>query len=439
MRKAISYNKIKPLICRMTVIMVVFCYLIPLPAQAQLSADPPKASFESHGSLWDPGHEPRPCGKIPNAAPLSGSFAEEPCNLTRDNRSLEYTSTFGGQKFAVYLEAWWNQEMLPSLKKMAAQLQASRIDQTRQIAGMIDGQLLAAIATGEQAQKLESLIEEKPHELSCVAGTHTTALAQTSHMTDALTGGFVHDLNERANNKKGNGPVADQKARWEEYCEQFQDPTSNNGVSVCPQPGTPGKTVNGDINIEGFLLKDTINLSNANEYKAASALLRNIVEPNIVDKIPDDTLDTVTGRERILLLQHLQSIRNIAASVVSSMIARRANSAPDLPSAPLLKSMRLKAGISEARTSLQPSYNETMLTLTKERFYDPEYFIRMHDDIAAVRQEQASIQAYITMQYADIHKLQEQINALLAARAALKLNSDEKPSHAEMNPLHNNP
>lgn len=412
------------------VVATVGCFMLfsSPPAHAQ-------ASFESQGSVYDPGRSsiPSPCGKL--TAPLSGSFAEDPCNLTRDNRSLKYAQDgFGGQKFAVYLEAWWDKEMLPALKKMTAQLHASRVDQTRQIGGMIDGQTLAAIASSEHAQKLESLIEEKPHELSCVAATHTPALAESSRTAEALVRGFLRDLALRAANALGIGPVSDQKARWEEYCEEFQDPDSNNGVSACPN-ATAGLAMNGDIDIEGVLLKDTIDLGNPHEYKAASALLRNIVQPHIRQKIPDDALNTVTGREWILLQQHLQAIRNIASATVSSIISRRAPTSPGILSGISLKAMRIKAGIPAAKTSLQPSYNEIMLTMTKERFYDPEYFVRMQDDIGAVRQEQASIGSYITMQYADIHKLQEQINALLAARASLKLNAEAKPSRTEQSPL----
>ena len=46
----------------------------------------------------------------------------------------------------------------------------------------------------------------------------------------------------------------------------------------------------------------------------------------------------------------------------------------------------------------------------------------MGNQVGALKQEQASVKAYITMQMQDLYILQEQINLLLAARASMRLN-----------------
>ncbi|MBI3440221.1 MAG: hypothetical protein HY052_00155, partial [Proteobacteria bacterium] len=143
----------------------------------------------------------------------------------------------------------------------------------------------------------------------------------------------------------------------------------------------------------------------------------------------------------VLRQQHLESARNIASDVIASIISRRTSIPP--PSGTdlslTLRPLREKAGIDPATMpdglNYKPSYNEIMLTMTKERFYDPGYFVRMQEETGAIKQEEASISTFITMQYQDIYKLQEQINALLAARAALKFNSDIKSGQVESNPL----
>jgi hypothetical protein len=76
-----------------------------------------------------------------------------------------------------------------------------------------------------------------------------------------------------------------------------------------------------------------------------------------------------------------------------------------------------------------------MLAMTKERFFDPDYFIQMHGDIGAMKQEQTMLDAYTSLQMQDIHQLQERINALLAARAGLKFTSDVKKTQVESAPL----
>jgi hypothetical protein len=105
--------------------------------------------------------------------------------------------------------------------------------------------------------------------------------------------------------------------------------------------------------------------------------------------------------------------------------------------------IRTRAGIDPSRISgsgaagapPEPSYNEIMLALTKERFFDPEYYARMANDDGALKQEQTSINAYMTITLQDIYKLQEQINALLAARAAIKFEREPAPSRAEAEPV----
>jgi len=69
-----------------------------------------------------------------------------------------------------------------------------------------------------------------------------------------------------------------------------------------------------------------------------------------------------------------------------------------------------------------------MLALTKERFFDPQYFASMQTNSGAIQQEQDAIDGYTTVQLQDIYKMQEQINALLAARASLKLSTDKSNS-----------
>jgi cell wall-associated NlpC family hydrolase len=110
---------------------------------------------------------------------------------------------------------------------------------------------------------------------------------------------------------------------------------------------------------------------------------------------------------------------------------------PGLPQSPgvNIRDIRVKAGVDEVLASSNPSYNEIMVAMTKERFIDPEYFIKMQGNTGSIKQEQTAINAYITMQYQDIYRLQEQINALLAARASLKFDSAPKSSQTSSVPM----
>ena len=138
--------------------------------------------------------------------------------------------------------------------------------------------------------------------------------------------------------------------------------------------------------------------------------------------------------------EHIAAIRNAASHVIASIIARRApvtyESVSGVTSGDLIKQIRLNAGISEgdgtdeypSEISANPSYNELMLALTKERFLDPSYYLRVQSSISAIEKEQATIEGYVNMQLNDIYQLQEQINTLLAARASYQLETGASDS-----------
>ncbi len=371
-------------------------------------------------------------------APLNGNFATDPCNWTRDNRGLTFAQNYqGGEQVVNYLDNWWKTEFRPALKNMTAQLHASVIDQTRQIGSMMDSINLTRAAHRIQKFERDAQDRTSPSELACVSGSHTPAMAQTTRVSRALSQGFRNDIMNRATGAPGlpsaSGAAADQKDRWDQYCTVFHDPTANAGKSACPSPMTPGTLVNGDIDIEGFLLKDTIDLNKPEEYAAAMALLRNLIMPRALDRLPEKVVDTPAGRERILMQEHLKAIRNVASEIVTSIISQRA-AIPGTSVGTTIKDIRTNAGVDPAKISPNPSYNEIMLALTKEKFFDPEYFVRIDGGLGEIKQEQVALDAYITMQMSDIYTMQEKINALLAARAALKYEAEPKTSRPEVRP-----
>ena len=404
---------------------------------------------------------PPPCG---NPA-LTGQWltTASPCGFPG-------LPTNPGQIFINQLNNWWNNQFLPALKDMTSQLYSYRIFETWQLGRMMDAQDVNKAARVEQEQRVTAQQGASPDESTCVAGASPPPLAETALTATALTQGFKNDLARRSQNAietpagtppsyapPGMTPATDRSTRWTEYCNEFYDPLSNGGqnngtsMGACPNPTQPppGGILNGDISVEGFLLQDTINMDNPHEYAAAEALLTNLVQPEIEERLPDNIVTTPVGQEHIIRLQHLDAIKNIATDVISSIISRRAA----LPITPApgqstnvgqdIQDIRTKAGIpacppkkpGEVCASKKPSYNEIMETMTKERFFDPEYFFRMQNNLGSLKQEQAGIDAYTTIELQDIYRLQEQINALLAARASLKLSTDTNNNQTPAAPM----
>ncbi|MFH1158552.1 MAG: hypothetical protein V1721_06680 [Pseudomonadota bacterium] len=375
---------------------------------------------------------PNPCPMFP--------LLTDPCLLV----TLPFIGVYkGGEQAGVYLLNWWNTEFLPALRQITGQLYAARVDQSRQLGSLIDAQSVNRTARLEQELQLRSQQNTLPGEMVCVAGSYSAALSQMMRLSSALTKGFKRDLIARAEGAPGSsserGIAEDQLLRWTRYCTEFHDPANNNGMGLAPNcllyPLSPGALPNGDVDIEGFLLKDTINMSNTDEYATAVAMLQNLVQPVIRERIPDNTIETPTGQEAIIRVQHQESINNVTANAVADILSRRAGIPAAFALPPLLRNVRLKAGVDPARVSDNPSYNEIMLAMTKERFLNPEYFVRIRDNPGAIKQEQASVNAYVTLQMQDIYRMQEQINLLLAARASMKFDSDIKANQITGAPL----
>ena len=378
---------------------------------------------------------------------LTGMFALDPCDLPDP-------TTVPGQTFQQYLQGWWSGQFMPALMSMTAQLYSYRIWETAILGHLTDAQDINRAMRTEQEQRVTAQQGALPDDQICILGTAPLAQTRTTLIAAALTQGFKQDLLRRAHNAvqnpvngsytpPGRTPAFDVKARWAIFCKEFYDPNSNDGKGICGD--TPGPAMNDDIGVEGFLFRDTIDLNNPHLYNAAEAFLINIVQPQIHENLPPTILTSPQGHEYTLRLQHLEALRNIAADVVGSIISRRAPlSSTDKTLATQVSNIRKQAAIPACPASPQPSsgicystnpsYNEIMLALTKERFFAPSYFLHMENNPGTIKQEQAAIDGYTTVQLQDIYKLQEQINALLAARAALKLSTDQVGSQTPSAP-----
>ena len=263
-------------------------------------------------------------------APLTGTYTVDPTIRTEVNRSITFALTReAGERFRDYLREWWQNEYLPSLKDMTAQLHASVIDQTRQIGSMQDSQGQTVTAREIQALEHDQRRNVVPHEQSCVLGSNSPALATTLKTSFAIQKGLKNDLTATAQGAPGTpgefGQGAILKERFEEYCEMFHDPANNNNVNACPAPTVAGAIPDGDIDIENMLLRDTIDFDKPPERAAAQALMINLLQPKSYGRLHEDVIDTNAGREWTIRKERIESIRKVASDVVSAIIARRAS------------------------------------------------------------------------------------------------------------------
>lgn len=402
--------------------MVTFCLAIALPAEA---ANFSKAGGTNSKSNENP--QDRPGCDLAGTV-FTGNYGTTPCRWSKNNKKPAFAIDYrGGNQVVNHMVDWWNNQFLPDLKNMTAELNAIVVNESRQIGAVFDAQNLNKTSRLTRQKELEQKKRLHPNETTCVAGSFSASLTNAESLTRALAYGFDNDVIARSRNApnlpSAQGAGADQRVRWQTFCSTFLDPDANGGKNACPSSTTAGALPNGDINIEGFLLQDTIDLSKPEQLAAARAMLWNLVHPVVNEPLDPLSSKSPQGQAYLLHQEHIESVRTIAADAVASIIARRA-AIPHGAASGDVKSLREKAGIDSAEISDNPSYNETMLALTKERFFDPNYYAKMANNGGAILQEQTALKAYISMQMQDIYQLQEQINALLAAKASLKLNQN---------------
>jgi len=366
-----------------------------------------------------------------NYKPLLSAYAQDPClSSTLDPT---YGQLPGGAILTDALDDWWIKDGFPKVKGVASQISAFFMAQTQMLAVSEDASNVADFIGTKQEEEYKTRQRYMPNEYSCVVSSNISALSKAYTVSEEMTEGYKRLLERRNTSAKGSeskdGPLADVKKRWDNYCQYFNDPDANGGVNSCANPQTAGSAQNGDIDIEGLMLKDTIDMTDTGARKAAEAIIFNLVQPKIDQRLLDTIKDSVSGRETIIKMQHMSAVRNIAAHVISSIIARRApvskSNVSGLSSGTLIGEIRKNAGINAEDISANPSYNEIMLAMTKERFMDPTYYIRVQDTVPAIVKEQATLEAYVNLQLTDIYKLQEQINILLAARNSFKAEASQ--------------
>lgn len=301
-------------------------------------------------------------------APLTNNFAEDPCELTRDKKNLKFAQEHqAGWRFIKHVGDWWEEKFLPDLKAMTKQMRAGMINQTLLFGKMIDAQYIGSKTRMLQSIEVDARKSMTPNENTCVAGTHQLALGSTLKISNTIAKSFAYEESARsagmrlpgeverlqkivdANFEKNKSrlfpnavaapkvpkvvsPAGDQLERFKTYCKYFRDPESNNGEwdDVCPDDDLSADQIwDADIDVEDFLLKATIDMNKPEERAAALALMQNLLEPRIMERLPDGgtnedgVLKRTEGQEFILQKQHLASVRKLASSVVGSIISRR--------------------------------------------------------------------------------------------------------------------
>ncbi|MEZ0225638.1 MAG: hypothetical protein ACAH83_13865 [Alphaproteobacteria bacterium] len=334
----------------------------------------------------------------------------------------------------------WQNRWLPAMMDMTRQLSAVQVDQTRALGTMADAEQMEETLGLKQRTQVDAFRRYQPNEMVCqvdsLMRSNTPCNAaqgcgpnKAYRMARAMTGGYAKEDQLHRGNFVGTpaatGTATDQLSRWEEYIQFFCDPAR--GAQGCGV--TPGTLPGRHVDLAGLLWgdKQTIDMSQPTERRVVTAVQRYLISPSTPDPVPPTAVTAPDGQAELLHRRTMDARYNTIYNVVAQMVSERASGSFIDVSA-----IRLAAGLTPGDTTLPAegaSYRELMEAMTRDRFHNPEYIVRMVNSPEEVVREQGAINALKMQQMNDMYKRLEEMVFMEAAVYADELDH-QLPSRA---------
>lgn len=318
------------------------------------------------------------------------------------------------------LSEWWRDHFLPALQDMTAQLHAAVIDQSVAFGKMFDTQMLNEFSQDMQMHQVESQRRYMPNETTCQVDTVGPGMLRAQRMARAVTRAITLDSQPVRMNAEGSmsqgGTGSFTANAWDEYVTTFCDPEK--GGMGCG--GTPGTLAGAHTDIPSLLWGDrqTIDMTAPESQEVINAALRYLISPLAVDPISEEVVETPQGREAMLQRRAHAGRVNTVYMVMSQMIAERVGG-----SGVDTQDVRTAAGLPPADASMDASYREIVQAVTKDRFHNPEYVVRVVSNPEQVVREQGAVTALRMQQLHDLYKRMEEMVFMEASIYAGELDS----------------
>lgn len=319
--------------------------------------------------------------------------------------------------------AWWFYDMWPMLQDRAAQYTVMEMDQARQIGAFIDAQERQKFDMIMSEREIDSNREHRPSNLVCVAGTNAQPMMRArtiaKHFATARTREDILYSGNYDGQPNENGSAQHLTERWNHYCTNYADATSNFSTSGCAALGT---TPREDLEYARLiLLHDTIEYTDTDTALKVEDMKRNMIEPFATDRIPLEVFASTMAKNAWMERRKRRAQRNAAYDAFNFMIARRVPGSGDDTA---LDEIRTQYGMNTASFSPNdnPSYHEVMKILTSERFKTKEFHMSLLTEPENLERELLNMNALQLVQTSDILDVTDRLNVLMAIQTARTLN-----------------
>lgn len=359
------------------------------------------------------------------------NFIEDKITTTAKNEVITRLEEFD-ENIREGLSTWWREHFEPALKEMTSQLHASQIDQSRVLGSMIDAQAQNEFMQEMQRREVQAQYRYKENELTCQIDTVAQGQTKAVRMGRAAARAMAKDSQSARMNATGTagvrGPGAEQAERWQEYTTRFCDP--DKGGQGCN--GTPGDLAGRHVDLPRLLWADqlTLDMSSPDNKLVVDTVIKYMLSPQSQRPIPRDTMESPPGQEAFLKQRTLTARHNVIYNAVAMMIGQRMGG-----SGVNTQEMRQAAGLPPMSESTDASYAEIMHAVTKDRFHNPEYVVRLVQNPEQVVREQGAVNAVRLQQLNDFYKRTEDMVFLEAAAYAAQLDTRIPKPRPEAMPI----
>ena len=316
------------------------------------------------------------------------------------------------------LSVWWREHFEPALKEMTTQLHSSQVDQSRVLGSMIDAQTQNEVMQNMQQREVEARRRYEPNELTCQIDTVGQGQTKAARMARATARAIAKETEPRRMAARGTsaalGPGADQKERWEEYTTRFCDP--DKGGQGCA--GTTGDLAGRHVDLPRLLWADklTLDMSQPDNALVVKSVLQYMMNPRTPTPIPTEVMESPAGQQAFLKLRSTTARENTIYNSIAHMMGQRMSG-----SGVNTQDVRVAAGLPPADAATDASYAEIMHAVTKDRFHNPQYIVRLVQNPEQVVREQGAVTAVRLQQLNDLYKRMEEMVFMEAASYAALL------------------
>lgn len=360
------------------------------------------------------------------------------------------------------LETWWEEHMLPALKRMAEQMTTVTMMNAENIGMFMDAESQLETQRVLQELQAEAHKDYMPSENLCKMGTLNRSMAASERRSIitqmAMTTGSIDRQLANENMISPELPDSDIMSRFEKFRSTYCDPSEHNKAFevLCPT-GPVNERMNRDIDYtrtigaELSLHVDFVDPALTTQEEDVIALARNLYAHDLAFRRTRSQLRNEAKQDEYLDLRSVIAKRSVAENSFNAIMGMKTGGIlvqTDLPPSvntdattpqyftrELLVEMGMPEDEVERYVGQYPSYYAQMEILTKKIYQDPAFITNLLDTPANVKRQYAAMQSMGLMQQREMFDSSLRTEMLLSVLLELEIEKQQEEVQNEVNKL----